>query len=262
MNSICFWNSHKFWGGGEKLHLEYAEGFQNKNHHCFIVADPKSPLRDKAEALQLKVHPFRIKKLDFLNPLKIYSIVRFFKQTQTDTLIFSSSQDMKAAGMAAYIAGVSKIVYLRGLAVPIKNNFINRFFFNKVITHIIANSQETKRTILLHLKDKQIEQKIQIVYHGIENIPENDPDQNILNTEFENSNKIICGNAGRLTAQKGHRHLLEIAKILKARQLPFCIKIAGAGELEQDLKKRISEMQLEEQVMLLGFVSDMQKIYA
>lgn len=259
MKTLCFWNSHKFWGGGEKLHLEYAEGFLHKNYNCLIVADPKAPLKEKAEQLHLKVHPFRIRKFDFLNPVKIFSIIRFFKQNQPEALIFSSSQDMKAAGLAAYLAGVPKIVYLRGLAVPIKNNFINRFYFNNVITHIIANSQETKRTILIHLKDKQIEQKIQIVYHGIENISETHPDQSLLKTEFQNSKKIICGNAGRLTSQKGHRHLLEIAKILKARQLPFCIQIAGAGELEQDLKKRISEMQLEDCVTLLGFVNDMHK---
>lgn len=222
-----------------------------------VVSDPRAPLLKKASEHHLNVHPFRIRKFDFVNIFKIYTIVRFFKKSKTDVVIFSSSQDMKAAGIAAFIAGVPKIVYLRGLAVPIRNTFINRFFFNKVITHVIANSQETKRTILMHLKGKQIEQKIQIVYHGIENIPNADDERSVAEEKLEKPRTIICGNASRLTKQKGHLHLLQVARILKMRQVPFCINIAGEGELEQNLKKSISELQLDQEVHLLGFVEDM-----
>ncbi|MBK8954899.1 MAG: glycosyltransferase family 4 protein [Saprospiraceae bacterium] len=259
MNNICFWNSHRFWGGGEKLHLEYAEGFRRNNHRCLIATDPDSPLKLKAQTSQLPVFDFRIRKFDFLNPYKIYKICQFFKKTKTDTLIFSSSQDMKAAGLGAYFAGVERIVYLRGLAVPVKNSFINRFYFEKIITHIVANSLETKSKIIQYLKSKNIEAKIKIVYHGIDPIENHDLNFSASDITKKNQDPVVLGSAGRLTKQKGFMHLLEIANILHKRNIPFQLKIAGTGELETDLKNRILELQLDQFVELSGFVENMNK---
>ncbi|MBK7812051.1 MAG: hypothetical protein IPI50_12600 [Saprospiraceae bacterium] len=68
--------------------------------------------------------------------------------------------------MAAKWAGVTNIVYLRGLAVPVKASFLNRYIFKSVLTHIVSNSEETKRNILKYLGNYISHDKVHTIYVG------------------------------------------------------------------------------------------------
>ena len=70
-------------------------------------------------------------------------------------------------GQAAKLARIPRIVYRRGSAKPIKNSILNRFLFKDIITHLLANSDKTKQTILAKNKDFSPEQSIKVVYNGI-----------------------------------------------------------------------------------------------
>ncbi|MDB4160950.1 glycosyltransferase family 4 protein, partial [Bacteroidia bacterium] len=122
---------------------------------------------------------------------------------------------------------------------------------------LIANSHETKRTMLNHFGKHIAEEKIAVIYHGI--------DEKLLNAEGphlpevkQKSKGTILGNAGRLTEQKGQKHLIELAKNLKEKGLEFTLFIAGTGELQEELITLITDYNLEEEVILLGFVADME----
>lgn len=262
MLNICFFNSHRFWGGGEKLHLEYALGLKNRDHQVEICCDKNSELRSHALQEKIPCSFFSVGNLSFLNPVKLIRLYFLFKKKNFDALVFSSSQDMKTAGLAAKLAGIKNIVYLRGLASPVKNSFVNRFYFSKILTHIIANSEETKRMLLKHLHQTIDEQKIKIVYHGIAINTNPSPINSMkINIKRKTPEQVILGNAGRLTEQKGQSDLLEVAKILKAKKLNFILYIAGEGELKQILQSKIKESGLENEVVLLGFVSAMEEFY-
>ncbi len=244
-----------FWGGGEKLHLEYAIEFQKKGYNVVIFAYPNSPLEKKAKQNNISVNPISLRKLSFLNPLTIQKIIKSYKKHNIDTVIFSNSQDVKAGGIAAKKADLKRIVYLRGLAVPIKNNAINRRLFNQIFTHVVANSQATKKAILTHLEKVINPELISVIYHGIEV----EPDTTKQNKVISNSSNqdIILGTAGRLTEQKGQLALVKIAQILRDKKVPFTIYIAGTGELESIMKTEITKAGLEDKIILLGFVEDM-----
>jgi len=258
MRNICFFNSINFWGGGEKLHLEYALEFIDKQYHVILVSHPNSPLWQKAQAAQVKVYPIKASGLSFLNPLKLKYLKNFFRKQNIDTVIFTTSQDAKLGGLAAKAAGVKKIVYLRGLAAPIKNSFINRYLFKHVLTHVVANSEATKKQIVAHLSPQSIRANVNTIYHGIDIQV---PDGETLTDIRLKGKGIILGNAGRLTHQKGQEHLLDLAQILVEKKLNFTLFIAGTGELHQELKNDIKKRQLEAHVILLGFVSNMKAFY-
>lgn len=258
MKNVCFFNSIKFWGGGEKLHLEYALEFKKKNYNVFLLSHPSSPLWVKANSENLKTFPITVKNISFLNPFKITRLVRFYKENMIDTVIFSSSQDLKLGSIAAKIAGVKNIVYLRGLAVPIKASLINRFVFKSLLTHIISNSDETKRTILRYLGKYIDKNKIKTIYHGIDVSKLNKDETYRLKAIQEKGHGIILGNAGRLTSQKGQDKLLMIAKELKTQNVDFTLFIAGTGELQAKLENLIDEYDLHKEVILLGFVENME----
>ena len=88
---------------------------------------------------------------------------------------------------------------------------LNRYLFGKCITDIIANSEATKRSILLNNNDLFPAEKIIVLYNGIsfngfENIKE------------EHKTPVI-GTIGRLSYQKRHDLLVSIAKKLHDKNI-------------------------------------------
>ena len=257
MAKVCFFNTIVFWGGGEKLHLETALKFQKLGHEIVVCSNEEAPLYSKSKKHSLEVFSLRVGNLSFLNPFKLYRCIRFFRASNVDAVVFSSSQDSKMAGIAARLAGVKKIVYLRGLAAPIKSSVVNRYLFKSCLTHIIANSEETKRMILKNLSPVIDLKKVHTVYHGID-VSKIDLSKKKILPEIEGKGRgIILGNAGRLTAQKGQKYLIDIALYLKEKGLEFTLFIAGSGDMEGELRDLIDENELNNEIIMLGFVEDM-----
>jgi glycosyltransferase involved in cell wall biosynthesis len=256
LKRVCFFNSTSFWGGGEKLHLEYAMYFDQKGFAVFVACRPGSPLHEKAMAAQLKTIPVKTGDLSFLNPFAVQKVAQSLKKRGIDTLIATTSEDIKMCGFAAQKAAIDRVVYLRGLAVPIKRSLINSLLFRRYITHIVANSEETKRQIFKNIEKGKIKGRVAVIYHGIDTGALLKETTKIKLPGLTNG-AIVLGNAGRLTEQKGQLLLIEVAKILRDRKLNFRLYIAGEGEMRATLEKRIAACGLENYVYLLGFVSEM-----
>ena len=253
-NTICFFNSNLAWGGGEKWHLSTAKEFERRGYHSIIVANVDSELAKKASSEKINFYSFFINNLSFLNPMKILTMMAFFKTHKIEAVVMNLPSDLKLAGIAAKLAGVKTIVYRRGMPHPLKNSFLNRMLFKHVLTHVIVNSQEIGRSLQQNNESWFPKEKILLVYNGVNTrLP--------LNTEqklySKAGNEIVIGNAGRLTEQKGQKYLLEMAQILKAQGVHFHLLIAGEGELHRDLQNSLSQQNLDNEVTLLGHVEDM-----
>ena len=258
MKNVCFVNTTQFWGGGEKLHLEYALKFLDRGFSVYLATKKDGPLHQKCKNFPLKIFNIALRNLSFLNPVKYWKLVRFFKKEKIDTVIISSSPDLKTTSIAAKMAGVKNIVYLRGLAVPIKYTPLNKYILKTALTHILPNSLETKRMILKNINDPVINEKINVVYHGIDL---KEYDEKPFKYLYESKGEVLLGNAGRLTPQKGQQYLIYLAEKLKDEGLNFKLLIAGDGELKEELQKIVVEKNLQEYVVFLGFVSDMESFY-
>jgi len=258
VRNVCFFNSVTFWGGGEKLHLEYALEFKKKNYNVILATAKNSPLSEKANIHNIETFPVSVNNLSFLNPFKIRRLIQFYKSKKIDTVIFSTSHDLKLGSISAKLAGVKNIVYLRGLAVPIRRTVVNFVVLKYILTHIVANSEETKKRIIQNFKKSIDKDKVKTIYHGIDVSISNSIDADKKLEEITTkSHGVILGNAGRLTPQKGQQHLVEIAKILKEKKVEFTLFLAGTGELQKELESLIDKYDLHKEVILLGFVKDM-----
>jgi glycosyltransferase involved in cell wall biosynthesis len=69
--------------------------------------------------------------------------------------------------------------------------------------------------------------------------------------------KVIIGNLGKLVEQKGHIHLIEVAKVLKNKEIQFEIHIAGTGPMKEKLNTLIKKEGLSDEVKLLGNIENM-----
>lgn len=256
--NICFFNSTKFWGGGEKWHYEFASFLHNNGLNVIVASYNKSPLYNKAKASGLKVHNVSVSNLSFLNVFKILAVKRFFLKHQIKTLIINHPADLKLASFAAKKAGVEKIIYRRGSAIPIKNSLLNRYIFKNLVTNIIANSNETKLCINKHhhLFD---EEKIEVIYNGID-INDFDKRESVPVYSRKKSSEIIFGNVGRMVHQKGQIMLLDIFNIILKKHPESKLIIAGEGKLENVLRSHASVLGISDSVIFTGFVEDVKSI--
>jgi len=254
MKNICFFNSTLFWGGGEKAHLEYAENFRNAGYQVWLVCSPRSILKRKSKERGLRYFDIKIGKLSFLNRRKKKTLARFFIDNKIDTVFLNSSSDLKVGGLSAKKAGVKNIVYMRGLAVPVKNSLLNRYLLTKVVTHPVPNSNDTREAFLTKLRPLLNESNVHMIYRGI-NFQVWD-ERPVKQVSFKENDEIILGNVGRLVPQKGQKHLIELTRILLEKGLDFKLIIAGSGKLENELKSLVSDNNLDKHIKLIGFQSD------
>jgi glycosyltransferase involved in cell wall biosynthesis len=252
---ICFFNSSESWGGGEKWHFEMATRLDERKYETIVVTNSKSELLHRVNKSRLRHYKVFVNNLSFLNIFKVISLAKYLKRQRIKTIIINLSSDLKLAGISAKLAGVENIIYRRGSALAIKNSWLNRILLQKFVTKIIANSIETKRTILANNANLVEDQKIKIIYNGIDL---NNIENHVFNPLIvRQNNEVIIGNASRFSEEKGHEFLIEMARILNEQNVNFKLLLAGKGKLENKYKKQVELFGLTKKVIFLGFVDDM-----
>jgi glycosyltransferase involved in cell wall biosynthesis len=249
---ICFFNTTKAWGGGEKWHFDVATRLAEEGEKVMVCVNNQSVLKQKFEEAGITPYIIATSNLSFLNIFKMLRLRRFFKKHQVKTLVMNLPADLKLAGLAARMAGVQRIIYRRGSAIPIRNTWLNRFLFKKVITEVLANSQETKRTILSNNPDLIDPEKIKVIYNGLK-LPLSDPQ--FYQKKAEND-PVVIGNLGRLEKQKAQDLLIDLGKMLRDGGYNFSILIGGDGRLREDLTRKIQDAGLHDQIHLIGYVDE------
>ncbi|NDV24468.1 glycosyltransferase family 4 protein [Desulfovibrio sp. JC022] len=259
--NICFFNSNKAWGGGEKWNHHFSLLLRDQGYNVFVVTNHKSELKTRLENEPgITLHSEPIGNISFLNPALMGRLKSFFQANNIQTLITALPSDLKSGGIAAKRAGVNRVIYRRGIAVPVKNSLFNRYIFKNVVDRLIVNSLETKRTVLANNSDLIDESKIRQIYNGFD-VAEFDK-QDFFPPYSPENGEVVIGNAARLTAQKGQKHLIKAAELLKEKGLNFKILIAGSGEMEQELKDYATELDVNDKISFLGFIKDMKSFHA
>lgn len=254
---VFFVNTNKAWGGGEKWHFDTAIFLHNSGFEIAILTCPDCELYKRSMSAGIATIPVSISNLSFLNPFRVHNLKEKLKLHHPDIIILNLSSDLKTAGIAAKLAGVRHIIYRRGNAKPIKNHLINRMLFNKVVTRIIVNSEETKRSVLKY--NRQLAPAlINVMYNGIDLRKYDGMDFERIYTAP--GDRIILGSAGRLSHEKGHHLLIELATILKQRQVSFTLLIAGEGPMKDALIKETIKRGLDGQIVFTGFIENIKSV--
>lgn len=258
--SLCFFNTNGPWGGGEHWHFENALLARDKGYHVSVIAGKDSELAKRLEGQTgIRLFTPALGSLSFLNPFAIARLVRFFRKQQVDAVLLCLPRDVKVGGIAAKLANVPDIIYRRGIAVPVRDRLLNRLIFRHVLTKLIVNSNETLRCVLSENGQLMPQEHIHLIHNGFD-VAEFDarPSAPLVPRR---PGEVVIGTAGRLTAQKGQHLLIEAVALLRSEAPPFRVLIAGAGELEAQLKHQVRHLGLESHVEFLGFVTDMKAFH-
>ncbi|MEA1887955.1 MAG: glycosyltransferase [Bacteroidota bacterium] len=251
--SVCFFNTNKDWGGGEKWSLTAATKLRERHYNVLIIANKKSELLKRSEKAGLNTASLKMRATGFLNPFLMWRIKNIYKTNNVKAVFLNLSIDLKTGGRMAAWAGVPKIIYRRGMARPIRGNRQNRHLLSKVVTDIIATSEDTKRGILQNLSGALDPGKIHIIYNGVE-LPDIDKKAN-------HNKKMTIGVAGRVSYEKGYASLVELGSILEDKGIDFEIILAGEGDKLKEIKNKVSKAGLESRFNFPGFITDMDQFY-
>ncbi|MCM0754414.1 glycosyltransferase family 4 protein [Desulfovibrio aminophilus] len=259
--SLCLFNSNRAWGGGEQWFHTHALLLARRGWRVCAVTNEPSDLGGRlAEEPGIQLLRLPLGNLSFLNPTALRRLAGFFRDNAVDTVILALPSDVKAGGLAAKLAGVRRIIFRRGIALPTRNTFLNRLYFQHVLTGLLCNSEHTRRMVLAENPELMPLERTAVIHNGLD-LPAFDA----LSAEplvSRTPGRVVIGCAGRLTEQKGHVYLLEAAALLRRRGLDLSVLLAGTGELERDLRARTTALGLDQHVRFLGFVKEMKRFYA
>jgi glycosyltransferase involved in cell wall biosynthesis len=114
---------------------------------------------------------------------------------------------------------------------------------------VIANSNWTKKNVIDQYKIP--ESKIAVVHWGIE---EDRPEYHMKFRSPINDREKVVLFLGRLTIQKGPDYFVETAKKVLEHEKNVRFMIAGSGDMQNRMIRRVAELGIADKVNFLGFV--------
>lgn len=238
------------WRGGEQQLFYLAEGLSNKGIENIIIAQPDSPLQEKARKAAIKSDVLASKgEFDIFAYFALAKLIRKYKP---DIVHAHDGHSVTYVAAGSFFSGI-KVKRVATRRVDFKLN--NSWKYNIGVDKLICISEAIKNICLAGgVKNT----KLAKVYSGI------DPDRFYEKMQLKDlrdelnidrKNKVIL-NVASLTDHKGQCYLLD-AMLDVAREIPEVrLLIVGTGELEESLKKQAQELAIDDKVMFLGFRND------
>ena len=188
-----------------------------------------------------------------------YEMWKLYRKIKPDVVNAHLFDDALPAMLASRLAGVKIRANTRGdtsfhyYYAP--KWFVFDKFNNWNSTHIIAISEECKEFIVE--KEKGNLNKITRIHHGIPIdffTKHNEKDKQFLKDKFNLYNKKIIGTVSRLIEWKGYRYIIDAASQI-VKEFPDAVFLfVGTGDQEEELKNLIAEKQLQDNVILTGWM--------
>lgn len=247
-------------GGAGKCVLTFLKYYSKDEFDLAVVIPKNSLLKPEIEKLGarcIEVDALADKSLDFK---AISRLLKIFKAEKPDVIHCHAAMSARIAGRLYKRA---KIVYTRhsvfepspaisrGIGKKI-NGFVNNATADKIIAVADAAKDNLTKT---GVSDK----KIIVIQNGVEPLkplPESEK-QKIRSEYGVGENDFILGIAARLNEVKGHIYILEALKMLIDDGVTNAkLIIAGTGDYEDTIRRKIAELNLGENVVMAGFVKD------
>ena len=252
-------------GGGAEKTIANLSYFLEKKYEVYVVVfDLKNKTYDcvgNIISLNLGEGGSFLKKI-LKNIFRIYKINKLKKELKIDVSI--SFLDMPNIINVITKNKEKVIVSIRNFQSKKDNSFIKKkvtqFFLKKSDT-IVSLSEMVKQDLMIKYKINS--KKIKTIYNPcyLKNIEENCREK-LDDEKFIFDRKLNVITCGRLTEQKGQWHLIRVIAYLKNKNLDIKLIILGQGELENKLKKLVKDLNIEENVIFLGYKKNPYKYIA
>lgn len=254
MYGLCLVNSIRSWGGAEVWFLETVRVLRSCGVEAHLVAQPDSELlrRARAESIPCAAIPIRFDAA----PWTILKLAGHFRRSGTTAVVANLTKDLKAAAVAARLAGVPVVLGTRESDFPLKDNPYYRWYFQRAATGLLVNSEATRSTVLSSAPWLD-PARVHLLYKGV------DPERFRPRPEGLPSRPPVVGFVGQLIERKGLHALMAAWSLIEAAGRPDQprLRIAGAGPLSRQLQEWRHGLSRPDAVEICGFVEDIAPFY-
>ncbi|HXR34111.1 MAG TPA: glycosyltransferase family 4 protein [Verrucomicrobiae bacterium] len=244
------------WRGGQSQALLLLMGLNERGHAAELVTAKGSPLGRRARSAGISVHEVSRAMLRLAAAHKI----RWLLSGGRFHLLHANEAH---ALTAAWLAGAHRQLPLlssRRIGFPLQRNWISSARF-RALDRFVANSSDVARSLV---ESGFPADRIAIVNEGVE-IPE------CVSTEHRNAarkrwgveaDEFLFGCASAFVPEKGQRHVVEALGTVREKFPNTRALLAGEGSCLDDVKHLAVRLDLQQAVLLPGFVTDMPEFYA
>ena len=196
---------------------------------------------------------------DITNKRKLFSIAKSVKRIIKNEKITIVHTHHRMAAFYINLLGLSdKLIFI--------NTAHNTFFDKKIMTkfaykncHIIACGNKVKNNLVSFygIKDSNVT-VIQNAIKPFDFVIE----ENELIKDEKTKGKMVIGNIGRISKQKGFEYFIEALPDVVKKYSNVHFFIVGTGEDEDKIKEEVKKLEMEDYVTFLGYVSNVQNLIA
>lgn len=247
-------------GGAGRWLLNFLKNFDKSKLDIKVVIPKGSMLKNEINGLNvatIEIDGIGDKSLDWSS---VSALNKLFSTEKPDIVHTHASL---SARIAAKMAGIKAIVHTKHCLDNPKRGVkkaIAAFINNQLSSRIIAVSKAVESNLI---EAGMPQSKINVIYGGVDEIKKLSQEEiNQIKSSYGISEKdIVFGMVARLAAVKGHKYFIQAAEqVLKARtDVKFLV--AGTGPMENELKKMVADMKLENSIIFTGFMKDVEKVY-
>lgn len=244
---IVHFNTNRGWGGGEYQILNLVFGILAHGWKCSLCLPPGTPLAERAAAAGCGILPLE-------NGIKPGDLLETMRGLDVRLLHAHDSVGVGLGGRLAHRLGIP-LVYTRRIASPLRRNPFSRIKYGpRRIARVIAISETVRRAFLA--SSRYPANRVRVVPSGValERFRAVSPDFTLRDMA---QGGFLAGGIGKLSIKKNWPFLLRVAASLRnVADRPLRWVIAGEGPERTMLEREIAKLGLQEQVVLLGFRSD------
>lgn len=249
-------------GGQEYATLSLVEGLRRRGHFVVLLVQPRSQLLALATERGVPCQPLTMNKP--LYPWAIPRLCSIIRECQIEVIHTHSSRDSWIGSLASWFSSLKPVVVLsRHKSTPIAKNAVNRILYHHLVRSIVTTGGERVR--------QQLIAEHGFSEHHVVSIPTGaDIDRFSTKVKGEGvrhelgigKETCLIGSVSFLRSYKGLTYFLDAAAIVVA-QAPQCrFVLVGEGPEQQQLRKKVTQLGLQDRVVMTGHRQDVPEVMA
>lgn len=245
-------------GGAEKMQVYFAAASKSRGHAATIIYltdSSHSRLPDELRSQGATVVEFSGRNL--IDPLRFIRLVKYLRQQKFELIHAHLSYATILGILAGWVTKIPVVVTLHN---------VNLDYWGKLVIaltrigakHVVMVGPSVAEAHRNALSRK----KVSVIVNPVIPSPHlSDSERLELRREITSDpSRPLIFSTGRMDPQKGFNYLLLALDILRKKYPTIFLAIAGKGSLYNELLKQIQDLNLEDQVSLLGIRNDVPRL--
>lgn len=243
---------------------------QNSNKIVFdyLILNRTSDEKYKVQIENKKGKVIELKEKSKLK--RLYSLIIFFKENKYEIIHIHISQAKIGTLIIQFlfkICGGKKVIlhsHSSGIDINKGNRkiaLLKHYILKRILPLMTNEFLSCSKAAKEWLYPKKYWSRVKIINNGI-NIEKYKFDlkkRNQIRKEMNLENKFVLGHIGRFSYSKNHKFLINIFNEVQKIEKESILLLIGNGELEQEIRKQVEQLNLENKIIFLGTTDEVEE---